>query len=289
MSRLTLPAVVAGALLMARNSLVAAMDGVIVRFVAPEVHPFGIVFFRNLASLAALYLFMRYHGFSRGRSQHFPIHAVRAIIKLLALVAAFIAVTQIPLASATAIAFTIPLFVALGSVLFLGERFSAARGFSLAAGLVGILIVARPGEETFHPGALWALASALGLAVVALLMKVSAEREDALSIAWLNLVVTVPVAFVLALPFWQPPSLFSLFLMALQGIGGLFAQLSFARAMKLADASLLVVVDFIRLPVALAAGLLLFSEPIRPEVVFGGAIILGAIVLLFHREGRQTR
>lgn len=289
MSRLTLPAVVAGALLMGMNSLVAAMDGVIVRFVAHEVHPFGIVFFRNLASLAALYLFMRYRGFSPGRSQHFLVHAVRAVIKLLALVAAFIAVTQIPLASATAIAFTMPLFVALGSVLFLGERFSAARGFSLAAGFVGVLIVARPGEETFHPGAVWALASALGLAVVALLMKVSAEREDAFSIAWLNLVVTVPVAFLLALPFWQPPSLFSLFLMTVQGIGGLFAQLSFAKAMKLADASLLVVVDFIRLPIALAAGLFLFDEPIQPDVVFGGAIILGAIALLFHRESRRTR
>lgn len=57
--------------------------------------------------------------------------------------------------------------------------------------------------------------------------------------------------------------------------------------MKLADASLLVIVDFIRLPIALILGLVLFGEPIRLEVVIGGAIILGAIALLFHREGKR--
>ncbi|MDX0956177.1 DMT family transporter [Sinorhizobium medicae] len=289
MKKIAMPAVVAGALLMGANSLVAAMDSVIVRFVAGEVHPIGIVFFRNLASLGALYLLIRSRGFVVERTMSFHVHAIRAIIKLLALLAAFIAVTQIPLASATAIAFTMPLFVAFGSVLFLGERFSSGRALSLAGGFAGILIVVRPGAETFDTGAAWALASAVGLAIVALLMKVSAGREDPVSIAWLNLLVTVPVAFLLALPFWQTPSLFSLFLMTLQGIGGLFAQLSFARAMKLADASLLVTVDFIRLPLALVIGLLFFGEPIRLDVVIGGAIILGAITLLFHREGRGTK
>ncbi len=139
-----------------------------------------------------------------------------------------------------------PLFVALGSVLFLGERFSVARVLSLVAGFAGILIVVRPGAATFQSGAAWALGSAVGLAIVALLMKVSAEREDPLSIALAEPARDGPRGFVMALPFWQTPSLFSLALMALQGIGGLFAQLSFARAMKLADASLLVIVDFIR-------------------------------------------
>lgn len=289
MRRASLPAVFAGALFMCLNSVVAAMDGVIVRIVAGDVHPIGIVFFRNLASLIALYVLVRRSKLTGDGSMYFSVHALRAVIKLLALVAAFVAVTEIPLASATAIAFTMPLFVALGSALFLGERLGAARLVSLLFGFIGVLIVVQPGAGTFHVGAVWALLSAVGLAIVALLMKVSAAREDPLRIAWLNLLVTVPVAFVIALPFWQTPSLVSLFLMTLQGIGGLAAQLSFARAMKLADASLLVVVDFVRLPIALAFGLVLFGEPIRPEVVIGGAAILGAILLLFHREGRGRR
>jgi len=284
-----MPAIVAGALFMAGNSLVAAMDGVIVRLIAGEIHPLGIVFFRNLFSLVALYAMFPRNRLHRGANMPFSVHAIRAVIKLLALFAGFMAVTQMPLASATAIAFTMPLFVMLGSVLFLGEQFFAARVAALVLGFAGILIVLQPGADTLTSGALWALAGAIGLAAVALLMKISANREDPLRIAWLNLVITVPVALLIAIPVWQTPSLYALGLMALQGVGGLMAQLAFARAMKLADASLLVVVDFIRLPTALFFGLVLFGEPIRMAVVVGAIVILCAILMLFHREnGRRA-
>lgn len=282
-----MPAIIAGALFMAGNSLVAAMDGVIVRLIAGEVHPLGIVFFRNLFSLIALYAIFPRSRLHSDPNISFWVHAIRAVIKLLALFAGFMAVTQMPLASATAIAFTMPLFVMLGSVLFLGEQFFAARVAALVLGFAGVLIVLQPGAGTLDTGALWALGGAIGLAAVALLMKVSANREDPLRIAWLNLVITVPVALLIAIPVWNTPSLDALGLMALQGVGGLMAQLAFAKAMKLADASLLVVVDFIRLPAALFFGLALFGEPIRVSVIIGGIVILCAILILFHRESRE--
>ena len=282
-----MPAVLAGALFMAGNSFVAAMDGVIVRLIATEIHPLGIVFFRNLFSLVAIYALFPRNKLHGDADMALWVHAVRAVIKLLALGAGFMAVTQMPLASATAIAFTMPLFVMLGSVLFLGEKFFAARVAALVLGFAGVLIVLQPGVATLDAGALWALGGAIGLAAVALLMKITAGREDPLRIAWLNLVITVPAAFLIALPVWQTPSLYALGLMALQGVGGLMAQLAFARAMKLADASLLVVVDFIRLPLALMFGLALFGEPIKLAVVSGGIVIFLAILMLFHREGQR--
>lgn len=284
-----MPAIIAGALFMAGNSFVAAMDGVIVRLIAGEIHPLGIVFFRNLFSLVAIYAIFPRQKLHADVNMFFLVHAVRAVIKLLALVAGFMAVMRMPLASATAIAFTMPLFVMLGSVLFLGEKFFAARVVALVLGFSGVLIVLQPGAGTLNAGTLWALAGAIGLAAVALLMKVSAGREDPLRIAWLNLVITVPVALLIAIPVWQTPSLYALGLMALQGVGGLMAQLAFARAMKLADASLLVVVDFIRLPIALFFGLVLFGEPIRLAVVLGGTVVLCSVLMLLHREnGRKT-
>ena len=284
-----MPAIIAGALFMAGNSFVAAMDGVIVRLIAGEIHPLGIVFFRNLFSLVAIYAIFPRQKLHADVNMFFLVHAVRAVIKLLALVAGFMAVMRMPLASATAIAFTMPLFVMLGSVLFLGEKFFAARVVALVLGFSGVLIVLQPGAGTLNAGTLWALAGAIGLAAVALLMKVSAGREDPLRIAWLNLVITVPVALLIAIPVWQTPSLYALGLMALQGVGGLMAQLAFARAMKLADASLLVVVDFIRLPIALFFGLVLFGEPIRLAVVLGGIVVLCSVLILLHREnGRKA-
>lgn len=284
-----MPATIAGALFMAANSLVAAMDGVIVRLIAGEIHPLGIVFFRNLFSLLALYAICPRSRLRSDPGISFWVHALRAVIKLLALFSGFMAVTQMPLASATAIAFTMPLFVMLGSALFLGEQFYAARVAALVLGFAGVVIVLQPGPGTLDTGALWALGGAIGLAAVALLMKVSANREDPLRIAGLNLVITVPVALLIAIPVWTTPTIYALGLMALQGVGGLMAQLAFARAMKLADASLLVVVDFIRLPAALFFGLVLFGEPIRLAVVVGAVVILCAILVLFHRESRERR
>lgn len=285
-----MPAVVAGAALMVVNSSVSAMDGVIVRLIAGEVHPLGIVFFRNFFSLIFLAVLLpAAWRVSPPTDGLLWVHVLRAVMKLLALAAAFIAVTRMPLSSATAIAFTTPLFVALGSVLFLGERLYGARVTALVLGFVGVLIVLRQGAVGLDAGAAWALAGAIGLAGVALLMKFSAGREEPLRIVWLNLLVTVPVAFLLSLPVWATPSLYSIGLLALQGAAGLLAQFSLARAMRVADASLLVVVDFIRLPLAMVFGLTLFDEPVQLAVVIGGGIILAAVLLLFHREtGRPT-
>jgi len=279
-----LPPVIAGALFMVLNSSVGALDAVIVRLVAPEVHTFEIVFFRNLFSLVFLSLFIRGAGPNLLRSAMWRMHVVRAVLKLAALIAYFYAVTMLPLSVAVAVAFTTPLFVSLGSVLFLGERPRPMRIVALIAGFIGVYIVLRPDAVPIGFGALLALLSAIGLAGVALLMKVSSSREPALKIVWFNLLVTVPVALLVCLPVWTTPSPLSLLLLALQGAGGLAAQLSFARAMKLADASLLILVDFIRLPLAIVLGLVLFGEPVEMEVLVGGSIILSALLLLLGRE-----
>ena len=106
---------------------------------------------------------------------------------------------------------------------------------------------------------------------------------------WFNLVITVPLAALIALPVWVWPSPAALGFMALQGVGGLFAQLSFARAMKLADASLVISVDFIRLPIAAVLGYLLFGEPIEVWVMVGGAVIFAGVLASAFWESRRPR
>lgn len=284
-----LPPVIVGALFMAVNSAVGAFDAVIVRFVAAEVHPFGIVFFRNLFSLLFLAFFLGRIGPHPFRSPLWPVHCLRAVMKLGALVAYFYAVTLLPLSVAIAVAFTTPLFVSLGSILFLGERPRPLRLLALAAGFGGVWIVLRPDAVPVGMGAVLALGAAVALAGVALLMKVSSSREPALRIVLFNLLVTVPVAFLLCLPVWTTPSAGSLLLLAVQGAGGLAAQFAFARAMKLADASLLILVDFIRLPLAVFLGLALFGEPVEIAVFVGGGIILASLLLLLRQERRAAR
>lgn len=284
-----MPRILVGAGLMLASSTVAVLDAVIVRVVAAEVHPFEIVFFRNFFSLLVLLPFLSASDRAFTANRLWIVHGSRATLKLGALTASFLAVTMLPLSVVTAVAFTTPLFVHLGSILFLGERARVSRICALVAGFVGVVVVLRPTEVPLGLGAVLALASALGLAAVVLLLKFSSERESALKIVWLNLVITVPVAFLLCLPVWTTPSLPTLGLLALQGVGGLLAQLAVTRAMRMSDASLLVMIDFIRLPLAVLLGLALFGEAVELAVLVGGGIILAAIVLLLNFERNASK
>lgn len=284
-----MPPLLAAAGLMALSALVQVLDAVIVRLLSRDIHPFEILFFRNLFSLLVLAPLMAPAERTLAGRGLWPAHALRALIKLAALVSAFYAIALLPLSTFTAIAFTTPLFATLGAILLLGEAPRPGRLAALAVGFAGIVIVLRPeGGGPAGGGAALALASAVGLAAVLLLLKFTASRESAMRIVWLNLVVSVPLGLAMSVPVWSTPSPAALGLMFLQGAGGLLAQLAATSAMARADASLLVSVDFIRLPLAAALGWTLFGEPVELAVIAGGLVILAALVLLFRREGRHA-
>ena len=271
-------------LLMAVSAIINALDAVIVRLVGAEMHVFQIAFFRNLFSLALLLPFLLTKGTFSLSSEIWGMHVARAALKLGAMLAYFWAILQLPLAVVMAIAFTAPMFATAGSILFLGERLSAVRIAVGVAGLAGVLIVLRPGVVPVESGVLLAIASAIGLGVAAVLMKASSSREPASKIVLLNLVLIVPMAFLVSLPVWTQPSLESLALLALQGGLGAIAQLSVARAMSMADASAIIPVDFIRLPLVILLGAVLFGESTGWWVFVGGTIIFLAVMFQMYSE-----
>jgi drug/metabolite transporter (DMT)-like permease len=282
------PVLLAG-LLMAVSASISAVDAVIVRYVAPEMHVFQITFLRNLFSLLVLLPFLIRSGGFGFSSRYWNIHVLRAVIKLGAMIAYFLAILQLPLAIVMALAFTAPMFASAGGILLLRERATVTRVFSILAGIAGVVIVLRPGMLPLEMGALLALASAAGLGIVALLMKVSSGRESASKIVWLNLVLVVPMALVLAVPVWATPSPPVLGLLVVQGVLGAVAQLAVARAMGLADAAAIVPVDFVRLPIVIFLGAILFAELPDWPVYVGSAVILGGILIQLRAERRRTQ
>ncbi|MBH0239609.1 DMT family transporter [Methylobrevis sp. L22] len=273
------------------SASVGVVDSIVVKSISAEVHPFEIVFFRNLFSLMALAALLRGGEFALAGGGLWPVHIARAVLKLAALAAAFLAVTMLPLATVTAIAFTTPVFTVLGAILILGEAPRTLRLAALVLGFAGVLVVVRPWETgisgSVGTGFALAIGAAVALAAVMLLLKVSSHREDGRRVVWINLVLSVPLCLLLAIPVWTWPSPGALALMAAQGIGGLVAQLAVTRAMRIGDASLLVVVDFVRLPLAILAGLVLFSEPFDFAVAAGGGLILGAVLLIAADRPRR--
>jgi drug/metabolite transporter (DMT)-like permease len=278
--------VLRGALLMAAAATFVSVDTIIIRIVSAEIHPFEIAFFRNLFSLLVLAPWMMRVGVSGLKSPRMPMHVLRALIKLAAIISFFYAVKLLPLAAVTAIAFTAPLFVALGSMAFLGEPVHVRRLAALFVGFCGVLVIVRPGSAVFDPLILLALAAAFGLGAIGIMMKYLAMRENPPAIVSLNLLISVPAALVIAVPVWMTPSPEILALLVVQGLLGGMSQLCFSRAMSIADASVVMPIEFIRLPLVVVLAYLMFGELTDIWTVVGGAVIFAATIALVRREGK---
>ena len=187
----------------------------------------------------------------------------------------FWALTMIPLAQVFALEFTSPIWVILLSPLVLGEKLTRPRLFAAAMGFIGILLVARPDFAALDPGVLAAAGSALCFAATGILTKKLTQRESIVSILfWLTLMQGVfGLVFagydgVISLPSWQ-----TLPWLILIGFCGVLAHLCLTTALSLAPASYVIPIDFARLPVIAAVGILIYAEPLDPYVLLGAAII----------------
>ena len=246
-------------LLMAGMALLSAIDATIVRLLANEVHPFVIGFSRSLFGLLAVtpWIIRRVNLLE---SPYRWLHAVRAGLKLLALVSFFVAFATAPLADVAAISFTAPIFLALGGWLLLREPMVSSRALALLVGFGGIVLVIQPGRGPVPAALLFALAGALLTAAIHLILKRMSLRDttDRL-VAW-NLLTMVPLALVPAILFWTTPTLEQLGLLVVQGLLGALNMTLVTRALSLADVSLIAPLDFLRLPLVAGLAYLMFGE-----------------------------
>lgn len=276
----------AAAGMMGGATLLNACDGVIVRLLAGEVHPFIIGFFRAAFGLVFLLPWIVRRGDLMG-SPYRWMHVLRAALKLASLLALFVAFGRAPLSDVTAISFSTPIFLLLGACLLLGEVLTLARALAVLTGFAGMLIIIRPDGGSFDPALLFAMAGAVLTAAIQLILKGMSghDRPDRL-VAW-NLIAMVPLALVLALSVWQMPSPRALALLALQGALGAASQALVTRAFSQAPASYLAPLDFLRLPVIAVMAFVFFGEVAGMSTWLGaGVIILAILIGTLSRPGR---
>jgi len=196
------------------------------------------------------------------------------------------AIGALPLATVFAIEFTIPVWTAILAALLLKERLTPNRLTMLALGLVGVLIILRPGFGLFHPAALVALAASLFYAGNMIATKRLASTDSPLAILFWMSVVQTPLAFLTALPQWVAPPPGDLGWMAVMGVGSYTAHYCMTRAFKLADATVVVPIDFTRLPLIAVVGALFYAEAFDPLILVGAAVIFAGTYWSLRRETR---
>ena len=263
--------------------------GTIVRFVSEELHPFQVAFCRNLFGLVMLTPLLLRFGLEPLKTKRIGYMAARGIFNALAMLAYFLALGLMPLSEISALTFTVPLFVALLAVLFLGERLGPRRIASLAIGFSGALIILRPGVAVIDIGAMYALFSAATWAVAIIIIKHLSRTDSSVTITIYGLFFLVIFTLLPAYFVWKWPTGEQYLWLITLAAAGTAGQLLFAQSMKNADATLVMPFDFTKLIWASLFGFLLFSEIPTIWTICGGAIIFASASYLTYREGREAK
>ena len=274
------------ALWMLVGGFCAVMMNVLIRLAAQRIHPFEVTFFRCLFSLAVMLPFIVRAGPSLVLSPKAGFYTLRAAVGLISMLTWFYGITLVPLATATAVNFTAPLFATLGAALVLHENVRARRWSAVLVGFVGVVVIIRPGAGRIDANLLLILLSAASAAMNTVTVKFLSRTERPTTIVAFFVIYLTPLSLIPALFVWQWPDLRTL--AALIGLGaiGTATHLSMARAYAAADASACAPFEFVRLPYAALIGYLLFGEVPDQWTWLGAAIIAGSAIYVAHREAQ---
>jgi drug/metabolite transporter (DMT)-like permease len=195
----------------------------------------------------------------------------------------------LPLATVFALEFTMPAWTILLAPFFLGEQMTQSRIGAVVLGLIGVLVILRPGVETFQPAALIVLVAALGYAAQTIATKSLTRTESTFAIVfWMNVIQCLLTLIGAGGPFFFG-KITSEFLPAVAGLGaaGLFAHFCLSNAFRAGDASVVISLDFMRIPLIAVIGWWLYNEPLDIFVFAGAGIIISGILWNLHSEVRR--
>ncbi|MGR3365709.1 MAG: DMT family transporter [Maritimibacter harenae] len=280
-----------GALLMVLAMGFFASEDVFVKIVTERV-PLGVVLIAlGLLGGAVFGLIAAARGHSPFTRQFFhPIILLRNAGELMGTTCFVLGLTLVPLGLLSALLQANPLFVNIGAILFLGMSVGWRRWLAISIGLVGVLVILRPGAEAFRPEALLGLGAAIGLAVRDVATRVTPAGIHPLQTsAWGFVMAAVSGAVLLAFePFALPaPGDAGLIVIATAlGMSGYYA---LTRAMQTGDVPAVTPFRYTRLVYAIVFALVFFDEVPDAWTLVGAALIVGAGVYTIVREARVSR
>ncbi len=167
-----------------------------------------------------------------------------------------------------------PIWTAILAASFLGERMTPFRITAIVLGLVGVVVIVRPSTGAINPGQLIALGAAVGFGISMTLVKSLTRTESAVAVTFWMLVVQSAAGFFPTLYVWVWPSAHVWGWLMLIVICGTFSHYCLAQAMRHADATVVVPMDFLRVPLTATAGWLIYSEQLDILTLLGAALIL---------------
>jgi drug/metabolite transporter (DMT)-like permease len=263
--------------------LIVAVAG---RETTRELNVFQIMEVRSIIGFLMLYPLIRMHGGFAAMKTSRPLqHIGRNLVHYAAQLGWFFALTLIPLGQVVSIEFTMPIWTAILAASFLGERMTVWKISAIVLGVVGVIIIVRPATGEINPGQLIALGAAVGFGISIAMMKSLTRTENAVAIIFWMLVIQGAAGFFPAVYVWIWPTTHAWGWMVVIAFCGTFSHYCMARAMLHADATVVLPMDFLRVPLTATAGWLIYSEQLDLFTVLGAVLILAGNLLNLRAPG----
>ncbi len=276
---------VRGALYMVAAAVFFSVMIAAIRHISTQMHPFEIVFFRNLFGFIVIVpILLRGGGLSFLRTSRIKLYLFRAALAGSSMLMWFYALSVTPLAEAVSLSFTAPLFTTVAAIMFLGEVAGPRRWLGTLAGFAGAMLILRPGFDAVTLAQILLLISSALVAVSLIVIKLLARTEPPDRIVAYMILMMAPISIVPALFVWQWPNADQLFWMAIVGITGTMGHVMLTRSLSSADATAVMPFDFLRLPFVGIIAFFAFAEVPDLWTVIGGAMIFGSTIYVARRE-----
>ena len=251
-----------------------------------ENYPVGeVLFFRGFCGIIPLFFLIpkeRYFDFYK--TDRAFLHFKRCASGLIAIVAIFIALRKLPLATVVSISFAAPVFTTIMSIFLLNEKVGLYRWLAVLVGFVGIVIISEPGFSSMNIYYLYPIVFCLGLSYVAIAIKQLSKTEPVWLISFYFSISIMILSFFTITKGWLLPSIIDLFLLSLLGILGGLANLWLTQSYKFSDVSLVTPLKYLALVFAIFFGYFIWKEIPTYKTLIGSTLVIVSSLIIFRRE-----
>ncbi len=280
-----------GALWMVLAGLCFAVNNVATQYMSTKLglHNTVIGFFQYFIAFIVMLPWMIKTGLTSAlKTDRLALHVVRVLMSVIGIQLWIWALAwPIPISQAIALLMTSPIFVTIGSALFLHEKVSLTRWFATFVAIIGSLIILNPWSENFQIASLLPVAAAFFWAIYSLMVRHLSDTESTGSMVVYLLILIAPFNFFLALPNFAAPTTTTWYLLLVSGSIIALAQWSLARAYANADASFIQPFDLVKLPFNVFAGWLVFAYAPSFNFWLGAVLLVGATIFILHKENKS--
>ncbi len=251
-----------------------------------ENYPVGeVLFFRGFCGLIPLFFLIpkeRYFNFYKTNRPF--LHFKRCAAGLFAIVAIFIALRELPLATVVSITFASPIFTTILSIFLISEKVGLYRWLAVLVGFIGIIVISEPGFTSMNLYYFYPIIFCLGLSYVAIAIKQLSSSEPVWLISFYFSISIMILSFFTIPQGWIMPTLKDLFLLSLLGILGGLANLWLTQSYKFSEVSLVTPLKYLALVFAIIFGYLIWGEVPTLRTLVGSLLVIISSVIIFRRE-----